>query len=29
MKPSDVQPGTYIDYGVELNKKDPRFKVGD
>ena len=29
MRPSDVQPGTYIDYGVEHNKKDPRFKVGD
>lgn len=26
-KPSDVQTGTYIDYGVDHNKEDPNFKV--
>ena len=29
MRHADVQPGTYIDYGVEYNKKDPRFRVSD
>ena len=28
MKPADVQPGVYINYGVEHNDKDPKFKVG-
>ena len=28
MKLANVQPGTYIDYGVEHNDKDPIFKVG-
>ena len=28
MKPADVNVDTYIDYGVEHNKKDPSFKVG-
>lgn len=26
MKP--VQPGIYVDYGVEHNDRDPKFKVG-
>ena len=29
MKPAVVQPGTYIDYVVENNDKDPKFKVDD
>ena len=29
MKPVDVKPDTYIDYGVEYNDIDPKFKVGD
>ena len=29
MKLSDVNAGTYIEYGVERNEKDPKFKVGD
>ena len=29
MKPDDVQPSTYIEYGVEHNDKDPKFKVSD
>ena len=29
MKPDDVQPSIYIEYGVEHNDKDPKFKVGD
>ena len=28
MKPAHVQLGTYTEYGVELNEKDPKFKVG-
>ena len=28
MKPLDVKVDTYIDYGVEHNGKDPKFKVG-
>ena len=29
MKPTDVKSSTYIDFGVESNDKDPKFKVGD
>ena len=29
MKPAGVKVGTYIYYGVEHNKKDPKFKVSD
>ena len=29
MKAADVHAGTYIDYGVEHNDTDPKFKVGD
>ena len=29
MKPAVVQPGTYTDYGVENNDKDPKFKADD
>ena len=29
MKPADVQPGMYIDYGKEHNNKDLKFKVGN
>ena len=29
MKPADVKVDTYIDYGVDHNKKDPKFKVGN
>ena len=29
MKPVNVQLGTYIDYSVAHNDKDPKFKVGD
>ena len=25
MKPADVQSGTYIEYGIEHNFKDPKF----
>ena len=28
MTPADVRPGTYIDYGVEHNDKDAKFKAG-
>ena len=28
MKPVDVKAGTYIDFGIENNEKDPKFKVG-
>ena len=28
MTPTDVRPGSYIDYGVEHNDKDPKFKAG-
>ena len=27
MKPIDVKSGTYIEYGVDHNDKDPKFKV--
>ena len=29
MKPIDVKNNTYIDFGKEVNDKDPKFKVGD
>ena len=29
MKPIDVKDNTYIDFGKEVNDKDPKFKVGD
>ena len=29
MKPVDVKNGTYIDFGIENNDKDPKFKVCD
>ena len=29
MKPVDVKDNTYIDFGKEVNDKDPKFKVGD
>ena len=29
MKPVDVKCNTYIDFGKEVNDKDPKFKVGD
>ena len=29
MKPIDVMSSTYIDFGIENNDKDPKFKVGD
>ena len=29
MNPADVKSSTYIDYGVEYNDKDPKFKVVD
>ena len=29
MKPVDVKDNTYINFGKELNDKDPKFKVGD
>ena len=28
MKPIGVKSITYIDFGVETNKNDPKFKVG-
>ena len=28
-KPVDVKDNTYIDFGKEVNDKDPKFKVGD
>ena len=28
MKPIDVKRSTYIDFDVESNGKDPKFKVG-
>ena len=28
-KPADVKDNTYIDFGKEVNDKDPKFKVGD
>ena len=29
MKPSDVKDNTFINTGKEVNKKDPKVKVGD
>ena len=29
MNSLDVKSGTYINFGVENNDKDPKFKVGD
>ena len=29
MKHVDVKVATYIEYGVEHNKKDPKYKVSD
>ena len=29
MKPIDVKDKTYINFGKEVNDKDPRFKVDD
>ena len=29
MKPVDVKPSTDVDYNVEKNDKDPKFKVGN
>ena len=28
-KPADVKSGTYIDFGVENNEKNPKFQVDD
>ena len=29
LKPIDVKDNTYIDFGKEVNDKDPKFKVAD
>ena len=29
MKPIDIKDNTYINFGKEVNDKDPQFKVGD
>ena len=29
LKPTDAKDNTYIDFGKEVNDKDPKFKVGD
>ena len=29
MKPADVKDDKYIDFEIEVNDKDPKFKVGD
>ena len=29
MKPVDVKSNAYIDYGKEINNKDPKFKIAD
>ena len=29
MEPVDVNSSTYIDFDLEDNDKDPRFKIGD
>ena len=29
MKPVDVKDNTYIEFGKEVNDKDPKIKVGD
>ena len=28
-KPVDVKPSIYINYGEEINNKDPKIKIGD
>ena len=28
MKPADVKESTYVDFGVENNDEDPKFKAG-
>ena len=29
MKPVDVKLSTYIDFRIETNDEDPKFKIGD
>ena len=29
MNPTEVKTSTYVDFGVESNDTDPKFKVGD
>ena len=29
MKPVDIKSSKYINFGIENNDKDPKFKVGD
>ena len=29
MKPVDVKSGNYVEYNVNSNDKDPKFKIGD
>ena len=29
MKPVDVMSDSYVEYNEKLNKKDPKFKIGD
>ena len=29
MKPLDVKPSAFVDFGIENNEKDSKFKVGD
>ena len=29
MKPTDVEPSTYIESSKEINYQDPKFKIGD
>ena len=29
MEPIDVKKSTYVDYGVQKNEKDTKFKIGD
>ena len=29
MNPVDVKDNAYIDFGKEVNQKDPKFKIGD
>ena len=29
MKPVDVMSDSYVEYNENLNKKDPKFKIGD
>ena len=29
MKPIDAKSDSYVEYNVDSNEKDPRFKVGD